>query len=60
MGTRRGDEPAAVDTVALAEDRVTGQPESVVVQQEPTLLRLRGGAGVRRPPAGCSRRCARR
>src|SRR5277367_3781314 len=37
MGTRRGDEPAAVDTVALVEDRVTRQPESVVVQQDLTV-----------------------
>src|SRR6202012_1966145 len=36
MGTRRGDEPTVVETVALVEDRATGQPESVVVQQELT------------------------
>lgn len=36
MGTRRGDEPADVATVALSSEPVTGAPETVVVQQEPT------------------------
>ncbi len=36
MGIRRGDKEATVDTVALGSDPVTGEPESIVVQQEPT------------------------
>jgi ATP-binding cassette, subfamily B, bacterial IrtA/YbtP len=35
MGTRRGDEPLVVDTVALSNDPVTVEPETVVVQDAP-------------------------
>jgi ATP-binding cassette subfamily B protein IrtA len=44
MGIRRGDGPPAVDTVALSSDPVTGEPESVVVQQEPTAVAAAKGS----------------
>ncbi|WP_292990150.1 ABC transporter ATP-binding protein/permease [Mycobacterium sp.] len=44
MGTRRGEEPAEVATVALSSDPVTGEPETVVVQQEPTTVSVASGS----------------
>lgn len=44
MGTRRGEEPAEVATVALSSDPVTGEPETVVVQQEPTTVPVASGS----------------
>ncbi len=39
MGTRRGDhDAAAADTVALSNDPVTAEPETVVVQDAPTAV----------------------
>jgi ATP-binding cassette, subfamily B, bacterial IrtA/YbtP len=35
MGTRRGDQPSPVETVALSNDPVTAEPEPVVVQDAP-------------------------
>ncbi len=38
MGTRRGDHEAAPDTVALMNDPVTAEPETVVVQDAPAAV----------------------
>jgi len=42
MGTRRGDEPTAAETVAAADAVAMVQPETIVAQPEATMLTPRG------------------